>query len=57
MRNQVIIEVNENLLINFNIERHGRVRWKHLTLHSLFAGIPLETLELVMQTLFYIKAA
>jgi hypothetical protein len=36
---------------------HGRVRCQNLTLHSLFAGIPLETLELVMQTLFDIKAA
>jgi hypothetical protein len=31
---------------------HGRVSWKQLTLHSLFAGIPLESLVLVMQTFF-----
>ena len=31
---------------------HGRVSWKQLTLHSLFAGIPLEPLVLVMQTFF-----
>jgi hypothetical protein len=44
-------------LQNLIYKWHGRVRWKHLTLHLLFAGISLEPLELVMQTLFYIKAA
>jgi hypothetical protein len=57
VKNLVIIGVNENLLTNFKYKWHGRVKWKHLTLHSLFAGIPLEPLGLVMQTLFDIKAA
>lgn len=48
MRKKVIIEVNENLPIKFNILWHGRVRRKRFTLHSLFAGIPLEPLKLVM---------
>ena len=49
-----IITAHAILMIFFMVKkkRHGRVRYKYLTFFSLYAGIPLELLELVLQTLF-----
>ena len=60
--------VNENLLtktFKFNLNTkyrtilykwHGRVRQKCFTSFSLYAGIPLELLELVIQTFYFLKS-